>query len=36
MGFSLFGLFKKKRSEYPDGWEMGEKLNGKHIKIEDE
>lgn len=33
MGFSFFGLFKgKKRSEYPDGWEMGAKLNGKHIK----
>ena len=33
MGFSFFGLFKgKKHSEYPDGWEMGAKLNGKHIK----
>ena len=32
MGFSLFGLFKKKRSEYPDGREMAERLNGKHIK----
>ena len=28
----LFRLFKKKRSEDPDGWEMAEKLNGKHIK----
>ena len=33
MGFSLFGLFGgKKRSEYPDGREMAERLNGKHVK----
>ena len=34
MAFRLFGLFKgrKKRSPYPDGRVMAEKLNGKHIK----
>ena len=29
----IFDLFKrKKRSEYPDGREMAERINGKHIK----
>ena len=29
----MFGFFKKRRrSEYPDGKEMAERLNGKHIK----
>ena len=33
MTFNLFGIFKrKKRSEYPDGRMMAERLNGKHLK----